>query len=85
MLAIDFYYEEADRGPFTPITRHVVVERVNARHAMYALNLRGLPNAPIRDIALADCSFDDVAKPSVVERVEGLSLTNVRINGKVVS
>jgi polygalacturonase len=85
VLAIDFHYEEADRGPFTPIARHVVLERVNARKALYALSLRGLANAPIRDIALTDCTFDSVAKPSVVERVEGLSLTNVRINGKVVS
>jgi polygalacturonase len=85
VLAIDFYYEEAEKGPFTPIARHVVLERVNAQKAMYALNLRGLPNAPIRDITLTDCTFDAVARPSVVERVEGLSLTNVRINGKVVS
>lgn len=85
VLAVDCYYEEADRGPFTPVVRHVVLEHVNAKKADYALNLRGFPNAPIRDIQLADCTFDGVAKPSVLEHVEGLSMRNVRINGKVVS
>ena len=85
VLAVDFYYEEADKGPFTPVVRHVVLERVTARKADYALNLRGFANAPIRDIQLVDCVFDGVAKPSVVEYVEGLSMRNVSINGKVVS
>ena len=82
VLGIDYYYEEADQGRFTPIVRHVVIERVTAKRAQYALNLRGFAHAPIRDVSLIDCAFDDVAKPNVVEHVEGLSLRNVRINGK---
>ena len=82
VLGIDYYYEEAEKGRFTPIVRHVAIERVQARRAQYALNLRGFASAPIRDVSLIDCAFDDVAKPNVVEHVEGLSLRNVRINGK---
>jgi polygalacturonase len=82
VLGIDYYYEEAENGRFTPIVRHVVIERVRARRAQYAFNLRGFASAPIRDVSLIDCAFDDVAKPNVVEHVEGLSLRNVRINGK---
>jgi hypothetical protein len=52
--------------------------------AEYALYLRGFRNAPIRDISLVDCDFGSVAKPNRVERVEGLSLRNVRINGREV-
>jgi len=50
----------------------------------YALYLRGFANAPIRDVRLTDCDFGDVAKANVAEHVEGLSLRNVRMNGKAV-
>src|SRR5262245_9231848 len=82
VLGIDFYYEEADKGRFTPIVRHLLMERVRAQRAEYALHLRGFASAPIRDVTLVDCAFDGVAKTNVVEHVEGLSLRNVRINGK---
>jgi polygalacturonase len=85
VLGIDFHYEEADRGRFTPIVRHVVLDHVNATKANYALHLRGFANAPIRDVSLADCEFGGVAQPNVVEHVEGLSLHNVRVNGKIVT
>ena len=81
-LAIDFHYEEADKGPFTPIVRDVVIEKMKMRKAEYALYLRGFKNAPIRDVSLIDCDFAGVAKPNLLENVEGISLRNVRINGK---
>jgi polygalacturonase len=84
VLAIDFYYEEADQGRFTPVVRNVVLDRVNAARAAYALHLRGFATAPIRDVSLTDCEFGSVAQPNVVEHVEGLSLRNVRINGTMV-
>jgi polygalacturonase len=84
-LAVDFFYEEADKGPFTPTVRHIVLEQVTTKKANYALHLRGFANAPIRDVALVDCEFSGVAKPNLVEHVEGLAMRNVRINGKVVS
>jgi polygalacturonase len=81
-LAIDFYYEEGDQGRFTPVARHVVLEKITMQRAERVLNLRGFPNAPIRDVALIDCSFGGVEKPDIVEHVEGLSLRNVRVNSR---
>jgi hypothetical protein len=85
VLAVDFYYEEAEAGPFTPVVRNVVLQNVTAKKANDALNLRGFATAPIRGIRLSDCVFDGVARPNVVEHVDGLTMRNVRINGKVVS
>ena len=82
VLAIDFYYEEAEHGGFTPIVRDVMLERVAAKQAQYAVHLRGFANAPIRDVSVVDCTFDHVARPAVVEHVEGLSLRGVRVNGQ---
>ena len=84
-LTVDFYYEEGPKGAFTPIVRNVVLENVRAKKAQYALHLRGFANAPITNISLVDCEFGGVAKPNVIEHVEGLSLRNVRVNGKVVT
>jgi polygalacturonase len=82
-LAIDFHYEEADKGPFTPVVRNVRLENIRMNRAEYALYLRGFANAPIRDVSIVDCDFGTVAKPNRLEHVEGLSLRNVRINGRV--
>jgi len=81
-LTIDFYYEEADRGPFTPVVRNVELREVTTAKADSVLYLRGFPNAPVRDVSLVDCDFEGVAGPSRVEHVDGLSLRNVRVNGK---
>jgi polygalacturonase len=84
VLTIDFNYEEADKGGFMPVARNVVLENVTTNKAEYGLYLRGFANAPIRDVSLVDCTFNGVAKPDMLEHVDGLTLRNVRVNGKVV-
>ena len=39
--------------------------------------------APISGVRLEDCTFDGVAKPDVLENVNGVELKNVRINGEL--
>jgi polygalacturonase len=84
IISIDFYYEEGEKGNFTPIVRNVGVRNVTSKRSKYALYLRGFKNAPITDILLEDCAFDNVAKPNVAENVHDVTLRNVRINGRVV-
>jgi len=84
VVSIDFFYEEGENGPFTPVVRDVDVRGVTSRRSAYALYLRGFAHAPIRDIRLVDCIFDGVANPNVIEHVDGLTLDQVRINGATV-
>jgi hypothetical protein len=84
VVSIDFYYEEGDRGSFTPVVRQVEVRNVKSRKSKYALYLRGFKNAPITDIRLEDCVFDGVAQPNVMEHVQSISMRNVRINGQII-
>jgi hypothetical protein len=51
-----------------------------AEHALY---FRGFKNAPIKDVAILDCDFGGVAKPNLLENAEGITMRNVKINGKV--
>jgi polygalacturonase len=82
-VTIDFYYEEGEAGTFTPVVRNVVIRNVKTRKAEYALYLRGFKTAPIRDVSVIDCDFGGVAKQNLLENAEGISLRNVKINGKV--
>jgi polygalacturonase len=83
-LSIDFYYEEGATGKFTPVVRNVDIRNLATRKAQYALYLRGFAKAPIAGVRLADCDFEGVAHPNLIENVVDLALRNVRINGKLV-
>jgi len=83
VVSADFYYEEGEAGGFTPVLRDVEVRSVTSRKSKYALYLRGFARAPIVDVRIADCTFDGVAQPEIVESVRDLALSNVRINGQL--
>jgi polygalacturonase len=83
VVAADFFYEEGDKGPYTPVLRDVEVRNVTSQKSRYALLLRGYANAPISDVRIVDCRFDGVAEPDRLEGVRDITLTNVRVNGTV--
>jgi polygalacturonase len=84
-IDVDFYYEEGSNGSFTPVVRDVEVVNLEVRKCANAWSLRGFKNAPVSNIRLKDCTFDNAAKAAVTENVEGLTLDNVTVNGKKVS
>jgi len=83
ILQIDFNYEEGPNGPERPAVRNIDIRDVTCRKAKYALNVRGFANAPIQNIHLGKCTFTNVASPDVVENVQGLTMNDVRVNGKL--
>ena len=85
VLTIDFNYEEGARGSFTPVVRDVQVDTVVSGKSQYAIDAQGFENAPIYDVVLRNCDFQNVAQPNIVKNVRGLSLRQVKINGKLVS
>jgi polygalacturonase len=82
ILSIDFNYEEGDKGSFIPVARDITVERVTSKKSVYGLYLRGFANAPIDNVRIIDCHFENVAKGNIVEHVRGLELTGTTINGQ---
>jgi hypothetical protein len=83
VIAADFYYEEGDTGAFTPVLRDVDVRNVTSRKSQYAFLLKGYPRAPVSNIRVTDCVFDGVESPDVLQGVQNLVLSNVRVNGRV--
>lgn len=83
VITIDFNYEEGAKGNFTPVVRNFTVDHVASKKSKYAFDVQGFANAPIYDLRLSDCTFDNVAEDSIVKNVKDATLTNVRVNGKI--
>jgi len=81
-IHIDFLYEEGDTGKFPPTVRNIEVTNLRCRKMKSVIYARGYANAPIRDIRLKDCVFESAAAADTLEHVEGLTMTNVLVNGK---
>jgi len=82
VLDVDLFYEEGEGGAFTPLVRNVVLEKVTCRKSKYAVSLRGYQSAPLQDITLKACTFDQVEKENVIQNVADLRVSDVTINGK---
>jgi hypothetical protein len=63
----------------------VVIENLTSGKSPMVADLEGFETAPIYDITLKNCRFDDSAGPSIVKNVQGLRLENVTVNGKPVT
>ena len=83
VMTIDFFYEEGDAGKYPPVVRDIDVRNVTSKKSQYAFLLRGYTHAPISGVRVADCRFDGVEKPDVLEAVRDMELANVSINGKL--
>ena len=81
-IQIDFYYEEAEKGPYKPVVRNINIADVTCDKSGDALSLRGFASSPIRDVHVTRCTFNNAANPNVIEHVEGLDMRDVTINGK---
>lgn len=81
----DFNYEEGANGPYKPVLRDLIFERMHVGHAERVLNVQGLPGAPVENLTIRDSAFDAVAKPSVIEHLDGLTLDNVMVAGRRVT
>jgi hypothetical protein len=82
VIDVDFTYEEGEGGPFQPVARNIGVRDVTCNRSKFALQLRGYKNAPIQNVRVEHCTFNNVEKPNVIENVQGLALVDIRINGK---
>jgi polygalacturonase/lysophospholipase L1-like esterase len=84
VLTVDFNYEEGAKGKFTPVVRDLRIDNLKSGKSRHALDVQGFADAPVYDLRLKDCAFENVAEPSVVRNVSGMVLENVRVNGKLV-
>ena len=82
IVAADFYYEEGDKGGFTPVLRDIEVSNVTSKSSKYAFLLKGYARSPISDVRISNCTFEHVTEPDVLEHVRDFVLTRVTVNGR---
>jgi polygalacturonase len=85
LFVINFYYEEGENGPFSPVVRSINFHDIHCANAERFMDIRGFRHALIRDVNLVNITVDKVSKPSRVSNVEGMRFDNVTVNGKPVS
>lgn len=84
VITIDFNYEEGAKGGFVPVVRDYTVDNLRSARSKHALDVQGLSGAPIVDLHLKNCTFDNVAEGNIVKNVKDATLENVKINGRVI-
>jgi len=82
VVKVDYYYEEGDAGNFTPIVRNIEIKNIECNKSKFAIWIRAYERSPITDICFQNCTFNNAAKPNVIENVKHLSLINVKVNVK---
>lgn len=83
VLKINFYYGEKDTGQFTPRVRNINMENVTSKKSKYGLLIQAYERAPVTDIRIKNCSFQNVDKPNVLEGVKNVRFNNVKINDEI--
>lgn len=84
VITIDFNYEEGAKGSFTPVVRNYTVDNLRSSRSKYALDVQGFPSAPIINLQLRNCTFDNVADGNIVKNVKDATLDDVKINGRII-
>ena len=84
VITIDFNYEEGAKGSFTPVVRDYTVDGLRSSRSKYALDVQGLATAPVMNLRLTNCTFDNVADGNIVKNVRDATFDNVKINGRTV-
>ncbi len=79
VVTIDFLYEEGSQGGFTPVVRHVSLERVFSRGSPRVLFVRGYPGAVIDDLRIRDSRFEGLTASDVVEHVGTIAWERVTL------
>jgi polygalacturonase len=76
-IEIDLRYEPRDSGSFVPIVRNITVERMRSARSKHGLFIRGLEQAPVRNVIVRDSVFRGVEAGHVIEGAVDLTLINV--------
>jgi polygalacturonase len=83
-IEVDLMYEEGPNGPYKPVVADIEVVNLKVRKCKSAMSIRGYKDAPVRDVRLRDCVFEEASQKEVLENVEGVKLERVTVNGKAV-
>lgn len=83
VLKIDYYYEEGDKGPFTPEVRNIQLENVESQKSPYAIWIKAYDRSPVKNLSLENCIFNNVANKNIMQNVVDFKPSRVLLNGEL--
>jgi len=83
VIEVDYFYQEGEGGTFMPSVRGIDIANVTSEKSKYAIFMRGYKNSPVGGVTVASCTFQNSAEGTHFENVEGVTLRNVTVNGKL--
>lgn len=81
-IRINYYYEEGDKGKFTPIIRNIYIKDMKCDKSPYAIWIKAYKRSPVTNLNLENCRFNDVEYPNIIENVKDIHLKDVFVNDK---
>ncbi len=84
ILKINFYYEEGDKGEYTPKAKNITLENITSQKSDYAILIRAYEREKIEGVRIIDCRFNNVKNESILENVELPFYQNYFVNCKQV-
>lgn len=66
-----------ESGDYPPTVRNLFLENITSQKSERALYFVGLPEQPIENVHLENCTFNNAAEPSVLEHVQTIEMINV--------
>lgn len=73
-INLDYFNEQGD---YPPTVRNVFLENITAEKSKMSIYFVGLPEQPIENVRIKNCTFRGAAKPSVLEHVHELDFEDV--------
>lgn len=84
VLKINFYYEEGDKGDFTPTAKNIVLENVTSEKSKYAIWVKAYERAKVEGLIIKDSKFNSVESGSILEGLNNPKFENCFINNEIV-
>lgn len=81
ILKIDYYYEEGDKGEFTPEVKNILLENIESQKSAYAIWIKAYERSPVTGLVLKNCRFENVANNNIMENVDAPQFFGVFFSG----
>ncbi len=81
-VRVNLYYEEGDAGKYTPLIKNIGLTNVTCNKSEFAIWMKGYERAPIENVEISNCTFNNTEKENVLENVKNLKIEDVTVNGK---
>ena len=77
VLTIDFLYETGAAGPYKPVVRNLLIEKVESTASPRVMWVVSFPGSVIDNIRFVDCTFRGVDASEVLQNVGSLTFKNI--------